>query len=40
MPHYVESDLGLHCFPITILRFPDNNGLKFPRVHGWDMQRL
>ena len=20
MPHYAESDLGLHCLPMTILR--------------------
>ena len=21
MPHYVASDLGLHCLPMTLLRF-------------------
>ena len=27
-PHYVASDLALHCLPmLTVLRFPDNNGL-------------
>ena len=25
MPHYVASDLGLHCLPMTLL--PDKNGL-------------
>ena len=25
-PRSVVSDLGLHCLPVTILRFPDYNG--------------
>ena len=30
MPHYVASDLGLHCLPMyPLLGFPDNNGLIF-----------
>ena len=29
MPHYVASDLGLHCLPIDALhRFPGKNGLR------------
>ena len=28
MPHYVASDLGLHCLPVTLLPgFPGKNGL-------------
>ena len=27
MPHYVTSDLGLHCLPMIFLQFPDKNGL-------------
>ena len=26
-PHYVASDLGLHCSPITLYGFPGKNGL-------------
>ena len=26
-PHYVVSDLGLHCLPITLYGFPGKNGL-------------
>ena len=26
--HYVASDLGLHCLPMTLLGFPGKNGLK------------
>ena len=26
-PHYVASDLGLHCLPITLYGFPGKNGL-------------
>ena len=26
-PNYVASDLGLHCLPINLLRFPIKNGL-------------
>ena len=28
MPHYVASDLGVHCLPNTLLRVPGNNGLN------------
>ena len=28
MPHYVASDLGLHCLPMTFYGFPGKNGLK------------
>ena len=28
-PHYVASDLGLHCLPMALLRFPGKNGLRF-----------
>ena len=28
MPHYVASNLSLHCWPITLLRFPGKNGLR------------
>ena len=28
MPHYVASDLGLHCLPLTFYGFSDKNGLK------------
>ena len=28
MLHYVASDLGLHCFPMTLLGFQGKNGLK------------
>ena len=27
MPHYVASDLGLHCLPMTLLGFLGKNGL-------------
>ena len=27
-PHYVASDLGLHCLPMTLYGFPGTNGLK------------
>ena len=27
MPHYVASDLGLRCLPITSYEFPGKNGL-------------
>ena len=27
MPHYVASDLGLHCLPMTLLQVSGNNGL-------------
>ena len=27
MPHFVASDLGLHCLPVTFLGSPDLNGL-------------
>ena len=27
MPHYVASDLGLQCLPMTLLWFPVKNGL-------------
>ena len=26
MPHYVVSDLGLHCLPMTFYRFSGKNG--------------
>ena len=25
-PHYVASDLGLHCLPVALFRFPGMNG--------------
>ena len=28
MPHYVASDLDLHCLSVTFYRFPGKNGLK------------
>ena len=28
MPHYVASDLGLHCLPITVYWFPGKHGLR------------
>ena len=28
MPHYVTSDLSLHCLPMTLLRIPGKIGLK------------
>ena len=28
MPHYVASDLGLHCLSLTLLRFPGKNRFK------------
>ena len=28
MPHYVASDLGLHCLPMTFLQVPGKNGLS------------
>ena len=28
MPHYVASDLGLHCLPVTLFRFPGKNGFR------------
>ena len=28
MLHYVASDLGLHCLPMTLLRFPGKNGFR------------
>ena len=27
MPHYVASDLALHCLPMTLYGFPGKNGL-------------
>ena len=27
MPHYVASDLGLHCLSMTFYGFPGKNGL-------------
>ena len=27
MPHYVTSDLGLHCLPMPFYRFPGKTGL-------------
>ena len=32
MPHSAASDLGLHCLPITLLGFPDENGLTDDKV--------
>ena len=29
MPHYVASDLGLHCLNLTLYEFPGKNGLIF-----------
>ena len=28
MPHYVASDLDLHCLPFTLLRVSGKNGLR------------
>ena len=28
MPHYMVSDLGLHCLLMTLFRFPGKNGLR------------
>ena len=28
MPHYVASDLGLHCLPVTFYWFPSKSGFK------------
>ena len=28
MPHDVASDLGLHCLPITLYKFPGKNGVN------------
>ena len=28
MPHYVASDLGLHCLPMSFYGFPGKYGLK------------
>ena len=27
-PHYVASDLGLHCSSVTLLGVPGKNGLR------------
>ena len=27
-PHYVASDLDMHCLPMTLLQVPGKNGLK------------
>ena len=27
MPHFMVSDVGLHCLPMTLYRFPGNNRL-------------
>ena len=32
MPHYVASDLGLHCLTILFYRFPGKNGLIFYHI--------
>ena len=29
MPHYMASDLGIHCLPITLLLFPGKNELNY-----------
>ena len=29
MPHYVASDLALHCLPMTLYGFPGKNGLTY-----------
>ena len=31
MPHYVASDLGLHCLPMTLYMFPGKNGLMLSK---------
>ena len=31
MPHYVASDLSLHCLPMTLLWIPGENGLMEAR---------
>ena len=31
LPHYVASDLGLCCLPLTFLQVPDKNGLRMFR---------
>ena len=28
MPHYVASDLGLHCLSVALYGFPGKNGLN------------
>ena len=28
IPHYMVSDLGLHCLLMTLFRFPGKNGLR------------
>ena len=35
-PHYVASDLGLHCLPMVILRVPGKNGLTNFFYYGWN----
>ena len=39
--HYVASDLGLYCFPMTLHEFPGKNWsihVTFPvQGRGWDM---
>ena len=30
MPHFAESDLGLHCLPVTLLGVSGYNGLHAP----------
>ena len=32
-PHSVASGLGLHCLPITLLGFPDYNGVNNYESH-------
>ena len=34
MPHYVASDLGLHCLPVTLVWVPGKNKLKKVQVTG------
>ena len=31
-PHSVASDQGLHCLQITLLGFPDYDGLKLTNI--------
>ena len=32
MPHYVVSDLGLHCLPMTLLQVSRSEWVKIPKL--------